>query len=40
VPALHDAGHRLQDREHLLLRCLQDDHVFLFLISLIQISSS
>ena len=29
-PALDDAGHRLQDRQDLVLRCLQDDHFCLF----------
>jgi hypothetical protein len=32
VPAFHDARNRLQNREHFVLRCLQDDHVNLFLI--------
>ena len=27
VAALHNAGHRLQDAEHFVLCCLQDDHL-------------
>jgi hypothetical protein len=30
MPTLDDAGHRLQDRQDLVLRCLQDNHEFLF----------
>ena len=30
MPALHDAGHRLQNRQHFFLRCFQYDHVNLF----------
>ena len=35
MPPLHDASHRLQDSEHFVLCCLQDDHVNLLCISLI-----